>query len=285
MFAAIRNKEGFTLIGVLVFCMILIPLCATLAQSSRDFARGVRGDSDVFKRELLAAGIADAVAARVGSDRSLFDRLNERPLVCTLAEYEVAVSLRDHDGKIDLNNAASELLMAGFEAAGMDKATAGLMQQFVEASRSNGGVPRDISDLVAKISLKHMPFEHVDEMQDVLAAFDIPAIDLAEFFTINRGVANIEATTAARALQAKLRTLGNQGVVFESNGNFDYIDIVVNLRSTKREVASVLSRTYRKISPLGDVIEIQTENLRGRSFPSEPSPSDCGQSLGLRGEA
>lgn len=283
MFAGLRSKDGFTLIGVLVFCLILIPVCATLVQSSRSFAQGVRGDVDAFKRELLAAGLADAVAARVGSNRSLFDRLNERPLVCTLAEYEVAISMRDHDGKIDLNNAASELLIAGFEAAGIDKAASTRMQQFVEASRSNGDVPRDISNLVAKVSLKHTPFEHVDEMQDVLAALDIPSVDLAEFFTINRGVANIEATTAPPELQARLRTLGNQGVVFESNGNFDYVDIIVNLRSTKREAASVLSRTFRKISPLGDVIEIQTERLPGRPFPSEHSRSDCGQSLGLRG--
>jgi hypothetical protein len=285
MAAGISGKDGFTLIGVLVFCLILIPVCASLAQSSRSFARGVRGDVDAFKRELLATGIADAVAARVGSNRSLFDRLNEGPLVCTLADHEVAISMRDHDGKIDLNNAASELLIAGFEAAGIDKATAGLFQQFVEASRSNGEVPRDISTLVAKVSLKHTSFEHVDELQDVLVALDIPAIDMAAFFTINRGVANVEATTAAPELRERLRTLGNQGVVFESNSNLDYIDVIVHLRSTKRDASSALSRTFRKISPLGDMIEIQTERLPGRLFPSEPSRSNCVQSLGLQGGA
>ena len=84
MLARLRSKDGFTLIGVLVFCLILIPVCATLAQSSRSLARGVRGGVDAFKRELLAAGLADAVAAKVGSNRTLFDRLNERPLVARL---------------------------------------------------------------------------------------------------------------------------------------------------------------------------------------------------------
>ena len=286
MIAGRDRQDGFTLVGVLVFCLILIPVCASLAQSSRNFAHAARGDVDAFRQEFLAAGIAEAIAARIGSDRSLFDRMNGKPLVCQFADYQVTASVRDHDGKIDLNNAGSELLIAGFEAAGLDNAKARLLQQYTESSRSNGSIPREISELVAKVSLKHAPFEHVDELQDVLAALDVPAIDMARFFTINRGVANIEGSTVPAELEARLRTLPNQGVVFEDNDTFDYADIVLDLRSTRTGRGISLVKTYRKVSPMGDVIEIaSTQNVGGREMLSALSHASCIQLLGLQGEA
>lgn len=277
------GRDGFALVGVLVFCFILIPVCAVLAQSSRNFAHGVRSDVDSFREELLAGGLADAVAARVGSDRALFDSLSAKVRFCRLADYAIAVSLRDHDGKIDLNNAASELLIAGFKAAGLNGETAGLLQQFVEASRSNTDTPRDILALVEKVSLKHASFEHVDEMQDVLAALDLPDIDMDAFFTVNRGVANVEESSAAPALREELGTLTNQGVVFADNGTFDYVDIVVSLHRLKGSGASTLAKSYRKISPLGDVVDIMTTRLsQNPTFPAEPPSSECAQMFGFQ---
>lgn len=286
MGAPADRRDGFTLIGVLVFCLILIPVCASLAQSSRSFAHAARGDADAFRQEFLAGGIAEAIAARVGSDKLLFARMNGKSLACKLADYQVTASVREHDGKVDLNNAGSELLIAGFEAAGLDREKALLLQQFTEASRSNGSIPREIAELVEKVSLKHAPFEHVDELQDILAALDLPAIDMASFFTINRGVANIEGSTAPNELQAKLRTLSNQGVVFEDNGTFDYADIVLDLRSTRTGKGVALIKTYRKISPMGDVIEIGSIQSDGhREAQSASSNASCAQLLGLKAEA
>lgn len=286
MAAPADRRDGFTLIGVLVFCLILIPVCASLAQSSRNFAHAARGDVDAFRQEFLAAGIAEAIAARIGSDRSLFERMNGKWLACNFADYQVTASVRDHDGKIDLNNAGSELLIAGFEATGLNGDKARLLQQFTEASRSNGSIPREISELVAKVSLKHAPFEHVDELQDVVAALDVPAIDMARFFTISRGVANIEGSTAPAELQARLRTMSNQGVVFEDNGTFDYADVVLDLGSTRTGKAIALAKTYRKVSPIGDVIEIASmQGDGGREALPAPSPASCIQLLGLDGEA
>lgn len=279
------RRQGFTLVGVLVFCLILIPVCASVAQSSRDFARATRGDLDALKRELLASGIAEAVAARIGSDRLLADRVSGKSLACTIADDQVTVTVRDHDGKIDLNNAGSELLVAGFEAVGLESQAASLLQQFTEASRSNGTLPREISELVEKVSLKHAPFEHADELQDALAALGLPAADLVEYFTVNRGVANIERSTAPATLQAALRTLSNQGVVFEDNGTFDYADVLVDVRSMRDGRGVSFARTYRKISPMGDVIEIQKSKLLA-GFSSLPRPATtCAEALGFGGES
>ena len=286
MASALGGKEGFTLIGVLVFCLILIPVCATLARSSRDFAHDARNDVDKFRQAFLATGIADAVATKIDSDGSLFDRLNGKSLICTLFDNEVILSLRDHDGKIDLNNAASELLIAGFEAAGLDSENAVRLQQFVEASRSNGMVPREIFGLVEKLSLKHAPFEHVEEVQDILAALDAPAIDAGAFFTVDRGTATVEETTAPQALRARLKTLANQGVVFEDNGTFDYVDILVGLRPARSGREMVVAKTYRKISPMGDVIEIRSMRLPLEWRPTSDLPRlDCVALLGFREEA
>lgn len=279
------RKEGFTLIGVLVFCLILIPVCASLAQASRDFAHGVRDDIDVAKREFLAGGIAEAVAARLGSDKKLLDQLDDGWLTCSLSGTFVAISARDHDGKIDLNNAASELLIAGFEAMGLDHEKAGLLQQFVEASRSNGAIPREISTLIAKVSLKHAPFEHVDELQDVLSGLEIPMADLDRMFTVDTGVANVEEATAAPELRAKLSTFSSRGIVFEDNGTSDLTDVLVQVKAAADGKGVALSKTYRKISPIGDVIEIRTRRFRPEGpLLSESRQLDCIRLLGLQGE-
>lgn len=276
------GRDGFTLIGVLVFCLLLIPVCASLARSSRDFAHGVRGDVDGFAQALLVEGLAEAVAARIGSDRELFDRLAGGPLACAHPGHDFTLFLRDHDGKIDLNNAGSELLLAGFEAAGLDRGRALLLQQFVESSRSNGAVPREISGLVEKIGLKHAPFEHVAEIQDMLAALDVPPVDMDALFTVNRGAANIERSTAAPDLRNRLRTLSDEGVVFEDNGNFDYVDIVVHARATANGRSLAVGKTYRKISPLGDVIEIQGSRVVIDRLPADSARPDCAVLLGIR---
>lgn len=281
-----QGREGFTLIGVLVFCMILIPVCASLAQASRDLASDVGRDLSDAKLEFLAGGIAEAVAASLSGNSDLFDQLNGRGVICTLKETIFAMSIRDHDGKIDLNNASSELLIKGFEAAGLDNEKAKLLQQYVEASRSNGDVPRAIASLVKKISLKHAPFEHVDELQDVLAALDSPATDLDRFFTVNTGVANIEEETAAPDLRSRLATLINDGVVFRDNGGFDHLDVLVAVRSVSSSRVTAISKTFRKVSPLGDVVPVRTVRQRAE-WPKSDKTSQvgCMRLLGVDGEA
>jgi hypothetical protein len=280
-----RDREGFTLIGVLVFCMILIPVCASLAQASRDLAFGVGRDLDEAKLEFLGGGVAEAIAAKLSANRNLFDQLNGRWLACSLRETAVAISVRDHDGKIDLNNASSELLIKGFEATGLDSDDARLLQRYVEASRSNVDVPRDISTLVAKVGLKHAPFEHVDELQDALAAIDEPAADLDRLFTVNTGVANVEERTAAPELRTKLATLTNKGVVFQDNGGFDHVDVAIYLRSTSNSKVTAISKTFRKISPLGDVVAIRTARPSAKWPASRERPqADCMRLLGVGGE-
>lgn len=277
------GRDGFTLVGVLVFCFILVPVCAVLAQSSQNFARGVRDEVDAFREELLGSGISDAVAARAGSDRALFDSLNGKWRTCNLSGYEVAVSVRDHDGKIDLNNAGSELLIAGFEAAGVNHEKAKLLQQFVETSRSNADTPREIMPLLEQLSLKHAPFEHVDELQDILAVLDLATFDLGAVFTVDRGFANIEQSTASEAVREKLRGLVHQGIAFPDNGSFDYVDVLVSLRSQKSGKSLGLVKSYRKVSLLGDVVEIhRARSLASTSLPIAASPEKCSRLLGFQ---
>lgn len=280
------DREGFTLIGVLVFCMILMPICASLARASRDLAYAVHRDVDDAKLEFLAGGIADAVAARLGSDRRLFDQLNGRWLTCIISGKVAALSIRDHDGKIDLNNASSELLIVGFEAAGVEHEEARLLQAFVEASRSNGTTPREISDLTSKVGLKHAPFEHVDELRDALSALGSKAGGLDRFFTVDSGVANVEQSTAAPELRARLRTLVNQDVVVEHNGSFEHVDVVVHLRSAANAEGVVLAKAFRRISAAGDVLQIRFTRLRSKwPLPDEPRRPDCIRLLALQGGA
>jgi hypothetical protein len=285
MSAGTRDREGFTLASVLVLCIILIPVCASLAQASRNLAVVSSRDLTEAKLEFLAGGIADTLAWTLTSNRNLFDQLNGRWATCTLGETLVAISIRDHDGTIDLNNASSELLIEGFRAAGLQDEMARLLQQYVEASRSNGQVPRAISALTAKVSLKRAPFEHVDELKDVLAALDSPAIELDPLFTVETGVAGVETATATPALRARLSGRTDRGVLLGDNGGFDHIDVVLYLRSRSGEKPVGLSKTYRKISSIGDVVTMRRKRLRAEWPPTDEHPqSGCLGFLGVEGE-
>lgn len=285
-----KRNEGFFLVGVLVFCFILIPVIATFAQTSRTAASATDAANEGYKIEFLAAGLTEAFASRLGTDRNFLRQFADYDSIsCQFQNLAIRFRLQDHDGKIDLNDASSALLIAGFKAAGVSDQQAQILQQFVEASRSNNSLAPEAAEALSSLaSLKHAPFERVEEVNDAIEALKLAPIDLQPFFTIYRRAGDVEYNTAAKSLRDIIdATPQIKDQVSPDNGSFSYLDIVVDA-ARPNGIRYALLKTYVRLTEQGDVREVASKVLHGD--PTEPSAREyrtefCGSLLGLEGDA
>lgn len=259
--ASEKDTDGFFLVGVLAFCFILIPVIATFAQSSKAIARSASGANERFKIEFLAAGLAEALASKLTLDHDLVGSFQAAGSVdCQFQQAVFRFKIQDHDGKIDLNNADSGLLKIGFKAAGLSDEHAGLLQQYTEAFRSNSYSPDAGSALSNLPSLKHAPFERIEELNDAIAALKLAPIDFEPYFTVYKLMGNLEYETAAKPLQAIADASPEiKAQLATDNGSFDYLDVRVDVRHNGRSYAFL--DTFVRLSVAGEVREIARNDL------------------------
>lgn len=239
-----RNSErdGFVLIGVLVFCILLSPIIAAFAETSRMTARGAY-IAGVRQRQLFYIdGLSDVIAAKVALDREFFGRLREG-VSCVADDADVHIAVFDHNGKIDLNHARSDLLQAGFQTLGISQEPARLLQEYVEASRSGSELPRELAQSQDFPQAKAAEFMRVEELYDVFEALGLPQMDATGIFTVYRGDGSINARAALPRLQRLLlRPPGIQGVSQSEEDGLEYFDIEMRLSEP-----IALLKTYRAV--------------------------------------
>ena len=283
-----RNRDGFFLVGVLVFLFILIPVIALFAQSSRAVAKSTSAADQRFRIAFLASGLAEALASRLTSDRDLVNRFrSEGAIGCVLGQRLFQFRIGDHDGKIDLNNAGSELLKAGFKAAGLSDDNAETLQQFTEAFRSNASMP-DAAQASDLPSLKHAPFERIDELNDAISALKLAPIDFGPYFTVYKRAGNLEYDSASASLKAAVDASPEiREQVATDNGSFDYIDVTVDVTQANAGRFALMN-TYMRLAAAGEVRAIASKNLStgGAAVALNPETptATCGALLGI-GEA
>jgi hypothetical protein len=266
-----KGRDGFFLVGVLVFCFLLIPVVALLAQSSRAVALGTNSANHQLKLEFLAEGLSDLVASKLSSDPGFLARFEDGSAVgCSFDDMIFTFAMQDHDGKIDLNNAGSELLKAGFRAAGIADDKAELLQRFVEAFRSNTASTDVLRDHPNLPSLKHAPFERIEELNDIVVGLDLPPIDFEPYFTVYKRGGNLEQATAVKSLQAVLEaSMDIEEQVAADNKSFDYVDVVVTASSRRPEQGYRLRKTYARLAAAGEVRGLAKSVLSLSGNPDE----------------
>lgn len=224
------GREGYSLVAVLVFCLILMPVIATFSQSARTTARTTHNSLARNRLEFLAAGLADAIAFKAAADRKFYRKITEKSLHCRYNGLTIVFAIEDHDGKIDINNAGGILLRAGFRAGGASKGNAEILQQYAEAYRSGQELPANLSDARSLPSLKGAAFERVEEIYDAVEALKLPPVDLTSIFTVYRKAANVELDTASASLQKELQNdPATQEFTASDNGTFEFVDIIVGV--------------------------------------------------------
>jgi general secretion pathway protein K len=171
-----RSRErGLALVAVLWGLALLAIIAAGFSFETRTGTRVAQNIVENAKAEALA----DAAVYRAMD--VLLDGVPENDPFADGRGYrlvfgggEVAVSLQDTTGRIDLNRASDELLAGLFESVGVDaKATAALVDAIADfrdpddERRPNGAEDRDYRAAGLNYGAKDGPFEAVEELQQV----------------------------------------------------------------------------------------------------------------------
>ena len=282
-----RNDDGYSLIAVLVFCFVLIPVIASFAQSSRSSARNVQATIQTAKIEFLENGLADIVASKLSFDADFSQQLADAAAIsCRIGDLLVTIDFRDHDGKVDINNANSMLLKAGFLSAGFTDERASLLQAFVEASRSGVALSDELTGRSELPTLKGAPFERVEELNDAIVALKLPLANLEPYFTVYKRSGNLEISTASARLKEVLGDASQTGDFAENNNSFEYIDVSVNASAPRLHRSYPgLSKSYRREMDQGMPREIARKYLPNdddkAAVDDDHAKADCADWMGI----
>jgi general secretion pathway protein K len=216
-----RSEQGIALIAVLWALTLLSVIAAALIVETRSSARVARNMADkAATRAAADAGIQRVMLDLMAPEADREFRADGTVYGWPFAGSNVRISLRDENGKVNLNLAAEELLAALFSAVGVDpekaRSLADAVADFRDADHLkhlNGAEEADYRAAGLPWRPKDAPFAEVEELQQVLGMtpgiYELVAPDLTVYTfgaTINPELASARLTAALG--QAQSRYLG-----------------------------------------------------------------------------
>ncbi len=172
----LRSRRGLALVSVLWVLTLLALIAASFTRTTRTEINLARNLAENARAEALAdAGVYRAVYGLLQPNEAERWKADGRVYRLRLGGGEVAITIQDEIGKIDLNRAQDELLQGLFELAGLapDDAAA-LVDAIVDfrdaddLRRLNGAEDRDYEAAGLPWGAKDAPFEAVEELRQVI---------------------------------------------------------------------------------------------------------------------
>lgn len=223
--------EGFALLAVLAFLLVVSAVIAPFATTARTRLMIASNQAENQRLSLLAEGLTNVLATELTGEIPAALKIYSELMQCSIPPYNFDITIQDHTGLIDLNAANDETLSVGFRSLGFDEAEAAQLATSVVAFRtaSTGTFSEGIAGGVGLPTSKHAPFESVSELQDfqALARFDL--WDLLNVFTVRalRGVPSADRAPmpVRQALRGKSRI---DSSIYQGAGIFVYsIEVAV----------------------------------------------------------
>lgn len=180
----LEGEEGFALIAVLGFLMLLAIFLTPFATSARLQALLVNNELQNLRLNSTAEAIDGYLIWRLSKDlawRRLADRGEIDRAGCREKDTDYAVSIVAHGQLISLNSAESTLIESGLNSIGIDGMRAPRLASDIIAFRSPRGDDEE-NDRVQS-GLKHAPFEDISELYDFNELQDVPMSSIIRTFS------------------------------------------------------------------------------------------------------
>lgn len=198
----VAADEGFALVAVLVFMLVVSAVVAPFALTARTRLMIASNQMEHERLTLLAEGLANVVSAEL--IQGLWPaawKQNFEAVACRSGAFSFEVQVQNHAGLIDLNASDRRNLALGFMSVGLSPDISGSLADMVIRSRS----PASIFGLVSSVqseteSNKHAPFESVSELQEFTLISAVPLADLYGIFTVNSKQGAVDLDDAPKAL-------------------------------------------------------------------------------------
>ena len=206
------RQRGFALLLVLWGLILLGLIAASFLRETRVSTTLARNIVENAKAEALAdAGIQRAILGLLDSDPATAWRADSRLYRFALGEGAVDIQIHDERGKIDLNHAPAEILVALFQATGSDPEAAHRLADAIldyadrdGNRRPAGAEDSDYTDTGLKEGAKDAPFDRKEELMNVLGMTRTIYDAVASSVTVYSGQSDVNTTTAPELV---LRTI------------------------------------------------------------------------------
>ena len=249
-----RLQQGAALLLVMWLILLLSGLVAGYAMAARiESMQGNGLARSVAAREAARAGVEYAVSRMIEADPQQRWEADGRDYRFDFDGAELDVSIRDESGKIDLNNAAPDLLASLFRGVGEPRESAIQLAGAVVDWRdedsltqvSGGAEDADYAAAGLPWGAKDAPFETVAELEQVLGMRPALFRSVAPYLTVHSGAAMPDAAFAdgpvlqAMGVERPQRIEG--GLPASGSGTYS-IDSRARLANGRRAHLSVILR-------------------------------------------
>jgi general secretion pathway protein K len=205
---ALRSTRGIALISVLWIAGLLAVMAASFVSSGRTEARLARNLLENAKAQALAdGGVQRAALGLLELDPERMWRADGRIYRFALGEGEVLVSIRDEDGKIDLNEGPLELLAGLFTALDLEPEAAQALAERIGDFRDPDHEPlplgaEDPAYLAAGLAdgAADRPFINDAELTRVLGMTEALYRRIRPHVTVHAAADGLDPTRATRAV-------------------------------------------------------------------------------------
>jgi general secretion pathway protein K len=202
------TTRGIALISVLWIAGLLAVMAGSFVSASRTEARLARNQLENAKAQALAdAGVQRAALGLLALDPERVWRADGRVYGFALGEGEVQITIRDEDGKIDLNEGPLELLAGLFTALDLEPEAAQALAQRIGDFRDpdHDALPQGAED-PAYLAVGRgdgaadRPFVNEAELVRVLGVTEDVYRRIRPHVTVHAGVDGVDPTRATRAV-------------------------------------------------------------------------------------
>ncbi|PBB88379.1 hypothetical protein CK216_01185 [Mesorhizobium sp. WSM3876] len=196
--------SGFALVAVLVFLLVVSAITSTFALAAWTRRTVAANELQVQRFSLLAEGLTNVLAARLGEGAETKLPLNFEPVACRTNDLAIVTRLQGHAGLIDLNAADRNLLTLGFASLALNAQTSGDLSIAVEYFRSGASIFAAAAKANVEIAggYKFARFESVAELQDFAPLRAVPLAALYRTFTVNSRSGAFDPAEAPAVLAA-----------------------------------------------------------------------------------
>jgi general secretion pathway protein K len=190
-----RHESGMALIGVLWLIALLAVMAGGMALLARDDSLTARAALD----DARAQGLADAAVFLAVNDLCDPKAAKTVPLAgqlrtLTVLGHDIAVSVQDEAGKIDINFAPKDLMISLLTSEGLSDGEASILADSIEAARAK------------------VPFRSIDDLKAIAGIDDALLQSLRPVLTIYAQRSSVYTPVAPKAVLEALQGMDEQKI-------------------------------------------------------------------------
>ncbi len=219
-----ERERGFALLLVIWVLALIAVLASAVAADSGSDAIIARNRLNRAEAAALAdSGVNLAILRLIDGNPATRWVADGRPRTLRLPGGEVALTLQDEGGKVDLNQASPDLLAGLADEVGVGPQSRAALLQGIARRRatfeSATDVPPAIGMLYPGIDsdaqlVARQPFADVSELRQLAGVSDAAYRRIAPYLTVYSGATTINPATAPRAVLLGIPGVSPQSVAF-----------------------------------------------------------------------